>query len=94
MEGLRRFISAAIDGTLCLWDIQDGRCVDTVTSTNVHRKMEPYVISPIFEKKGNFQTYKTSRHTRQTKLFCIGDYSDFIVMDPQDLAVVYSLSSR
>ncbi|CAI4229926.1 unnamed protein product [Auanema sp. JU1783] len=75
-----RFISASADGHVCLWDIQDGRCVDSTDSIYVHRQMEAY-------------TYK-SRHVRSTKLFCIGDYADFVVMDPQDLTIVFNLSSR
>lgn len=76
-----RFISSSSDGHLCLWDIQDGRCIDSVSSLFIHRYMQPY-------------TYKSSRHTRSTRLFCIGDYSDVVVMDPQDLTVVFQLSSR
>ncbi|CAJ0597261.1 unnamed protein product [Cylicocyclus nassatus] len=76
-----RFISASCDGHLCLWDIQDGRCIDSVSTLFIHRHMQPY-------------TYKSSRHTRSTRLFCIGDYSDIVVMDPQDLTVVFLLSSR
>ncbi|KHJ90153.1 WD domain, G-beta repeat protein [Oesophagostomum dentatum] len=76
-----RVISASCDGHLCLWDIQDGRCIDAVSTLFIHRYMQPY-------------TYKSSRHTRSTRLFCIGDYSDIVVMDPQDLTVVFLLSSR
>ncbi|ETN84731.1 WD domain, G-beta repeat protein [Necator americanus] len=76
-----RFISASCDGHLCLWDVQDGRCIDSVSTLFIHRHMQPY-------------TYKSSRHTRSTRLFCIGDYSDIVVMDPQDLTVVFQLSSR
>nr|CDJ83842.1 WD40 repeat domain containing protein [Haemonchus contortus] len=76
-----RFITASSDGQLCLWDLQDGRCVDSVSSLYIHRYMQPY-------------TYKSSRHTRSTRLFCIGDYSDIVVLDPQDLTVVFQLSSR
>ncbi|KAK6034597.1 WD domain, G-beta repeat protein, partial [Cooperia oncophora] len=76
-----RFITASSDGHLCLWDVQDGRCVDSASSVFVHRYMQPY-------------TYKSSRHTRSTRLFCIGDYSDIAVVDPQDLTVVFQLSSR
>ncbi|VDM78001.1 unnamed protein product, partial [Strongylus vulgaris] len=63
---LRRFISASCDGHLCLWDIQDGRCIDSVSTLFIHRHMQPYV----------------------------RDYSDIVVMDPQDLTVVFLLSSR
>ncbi|KAK5966706.1 WD domain G-beta repeat protein [Trichostrongylus colubriformis] len=76
-----RFVTASCDGRLCLWDIQDGRCVDSISSLYIHRYMQPY-------------TYKSSRHTRSTRLFCIGDYSDIVVVDPQDLTVVFQLSSR
>ncbi|KAK6032065.1 WD domain, G-beta repeat protein [Ostertagia ostertagi] len=81
MPSSTRFITASSDGHLCLWDVQDGRCVDSVSSLFIHRYMQPY-------------TYKSSRHTRSTRLFCIGDYSDIVVLDPQDLTVVFQLSSR
>lgn len=76
-----RFVSASADGRVCLWEIQDGRCIDSTSSIAIHRYIYPY-------------TYKSSRHTRATRLFCIGDYSDIQVMDPQDLTVVFSISSR
>ncbi|CAD6188336.1 unnamed protein product [Caenorhabditis auriculariae] len=76
-----RFVSTSSDGRVCLWEIQDGRCIDFVQTIHVHRHIQPY-------------TYKTSRHTRATRLFCTGDYCDFIVMDPQDLTIVYHISSR
>ncbi|KAE9419755.1 hypothetical protein Angca_004123 [Angiostrongylus cantonensis] len=76
-----RFISASCDGHMCLWELEDGRCIDSISSTLVHRFMQTY-------------TYKSSRHTRSTRLFCVGDYSDIVVMDPNDLAVVFNLSSR
>ncbi|VDM53829.1 unnamed protein product [Angiostrongylus costaricensis] len=77
----RRFISASCDGHMCLWELEDGRCIDSISSSLVHRFMQTY-------------TYKSSRHTRSTRLFCVGDYSDIVVMDPNDLAVVFNLSSR
>lgn len=101
-----RFISSSSDGHLCLWDIQDGRCIDSVSSLFIHRYMQPYVSGATSSITGGerhwlacahgvvVQTYKSSRHTRSTRLFCIGDYSDVVVMDPQDLTVVFQLSSR
>ncbi|VDP07804.1 unnamed protein product [Heligmosomoides polygyrus] len=94
-----RFISSSSDGHLCLWDIQDGRCIDSVSSLFIHRYMQPYVSGATSSITGAcahgvvVQTYKSSRHTRSTRLFCIGDYSDVVVMDPQDLTVVFQLSS-
>ncbi|KAF1761406.1 hypothetical protein GCK72_009662 [Caenorhabditis remanei] len=76
-----RFVSASADGRVCLWEIQDGRCIDSTTSVAIHRYIYPY-------------TYKSSRHTRATRLLCIGDYSDIQVMDPQDLTVVFCIASR
>ncbi|KAJ1367707.1 hypothetical protein KIN20_028670 [Parelaphostrongylus tenuis] len=76
-----RFITASCDGHMCLWDLEDGRCLDSISTPMVHRFMQPY-------------TYKSSRHTRSTRLFCVGDYSDIVVMDPNDLTVVFNLSSR
>uniref|UniRef100_A0A1I7XSF6 WD_REPEATS_REGION domain-containing protein n=1 Tax=Heterorhabditis bacteriophora TaxID=37862 RepID=A0A1I7XSF6_HETBA len=77
----RRFISASADGQICLWDMQDGRCIDSISTIYVHRFMQSYM-------------YKSSRHTRSTRLFCVGDYSDIVVIDPQDLTVVFHLNSR
>ena len=46
------------------------------------------------EKWVLFQSYKSSRHTRATRIFAVGDYNDFTVLDPQDLTIVYHISSR
>lgn len=43
-----RFVSASLDGHLSLWDIDDGRCVDTVETTYIHRKMQTYVSFSIY----------------------------------------------
>ncbi|CAI5446025.1 unnamed protein product [Caenorhabditis angaria] len=76
-----RFVSASADGHICLWEIEDGRAIDSTTHIHVHRYIQPY-------------TYKSSRHTRATRLICIGDYCDIQVMDPQDLTLVFSIASR
>ncbi|CAB3403143.1 unnamed protein product [Caenorhabditis bovis] len=80
-RNITRFVSASADGHVCLWEIQDGRCIDSITSVQIHNYIQPY-------------TYKSSRHTRATRLLCIGDYCDIQVMDPQDLTIVFTIASR
>ncbi|CAJ0941220.1 unnamed protein product, partial [Mesorhabditis belari] len=76
-----RFISASEDGQLCLWDWLDGRCIDNVVGSHVHRQMQPL-------------SFKSSSRAQMTRLVCSGDYNDFLVLDPQDLTPVFSISSR
>ncbi|VDK17340.1 unnamed protein product [Anisakis simplex] len=75
-----RFVSASSDGQLSLWESGDGRSVDTVLSTYVHRHIVPYST-----KHGILST---------CRLYCIGEYAEVVVLDAQDLNVLFTLSSR
>ncbi|CAJ0578746.1 unnamed protein product, partial [Mesorhabditis spiculigera] len=76
-----RLISVSADGQICLWDWLDGRCIDHVNGASVHRQMEPYAS-------------KAANSAFNTRIICAGDYADFIVLDPQDLTPVFTISSR
>lgn len=38
-----RFISSSSDGQIILWDSTDGRCIDSVFTNYIHRRIAPYV---------------------------------------------------
>jgi WD40 repeat protein len=76
-----RYISCCQNGQLCLWNCIDGRCIETMKHPFVHRNIIPY-------------TYHVSSSQSLTRLFCIGDYAEVIVIDAQDLNVLFTLSSR
>uniref|UniRef100_A0A914XMN7 Uncharacterized protein n=1 Tax=Plectus sambesii TaxID=2011161 RepID=A0A914XMN7_9BILA len=76
-----RFVSTSDDGKMCLWESVDGRCIDSVTTVNVHRYIYAHPL-------------RSSAILTQLRLFCVGDYPEIIVMDPQDLTVLFTLSSR
>ncbi|MFH4974008.1 hypothetical protein AB6A40_000717 [Gnathostoma spinigerum] len=75
-----RFVSASSDGQLNLWDSTDGRSVDSVLSPYIHRSITPYCV------------HGSSPYS--CRLYCIGDYAEIIVLDPQDLNTLFTLSSR
>uniref|UniRef100_A0A9J2PMT9 Uncharacterized protein n=1 Tax=Ascaris lumbricoides TaxID=6252 RepID=A0A9J2PMT9_ASCLU len=75
-----RFVSASGDGQLSLWESGDGRSVDTVLSSYVHRHIVPYCT-------------RCGSHNL-CRLYCVGEYAEVIVLDPQDLNVLFTLSSR
>lgn len=37
---------------------------------------------------------KVGTHHSQTLLFCVGDYAEIVVMDSQDLNILFNLTSR
>uniref|UniRef100_A0A1I7VUE0 WD repeat-containing protein 7 n=1 Tax=Loa loa TaxID=7209 RepID=A0A1I7VUE0_LOALO len=79
-RNLTRFVSASADGQLTLWDSADGRCIDNTFMAHVHRQIIPYrTIS------GSFSL---------CALYCIGDYAEVVVIDPQDMNILFTLSSR
>jgi len=76
-----RYVSCCQSGQICIWNSVDGRCIEAMKHPFVHRKIIPY-------------TYQVSTSTYLTRLFCVGDYAEVIVMDAQDLNILFSLSSR
>ncbi|VDM47021.1 unnamed protein product [Toxocara canis] len=75
-----RFVSASSDGQLSVWESGDGRSVDTVLSTYVHRQITPFCT-------------RSGAHNL-CRLYCVGEYAEVIVLDPQDLNILFTLSSR
>ncbi|KAI6240020.1 hypothetical protein M3Y99_00485600 [Aphelenchoides fujianensis] len=78
---LLKYVTCAADGQICLWDCVGGRAVDSTVQQYVHRMVVPY-------------TNSLSDHHSQTRLFCIGDYADVIVLDAQDLNILYFFRSQ
>uniref|UniRef100_A0A7E4VMZ0 WD_REPEATS_REGION domain-containing protein n=1 Tax=Panagrellus redivivus TaxID=6233 RepID=A0A7E4VMZ0_PANRE len=76
-----RYISCCQKGKLCVWNSVDGRCVESAKHPFVHRKIIPY-------------SYQVTPTQSLTRLFCIGDYAEVLVIDAQDLNVLFNLTSR
>jgi WD40 repeat protein len=76
-----RYVTCSEDGQMCLWDSVDGRAVESVRHQYVHRKVIPHRL-------------RISSHHYQTRLLCVGDYAEILVVDGQDLNVLFNLSSR
>uniref|UniRef100_A0AC34RE37 Uncharacterized protein n=2 Tax=Panagrolaimus sp. JU765 TaxID=591449 RepID=A0AC34RE37_9BILA len=76
-----RYISCCQKRQICVWNSIDGRCVESMKHPFVHRKIIPY-------------TYQVSATQSLTRLFCVGDYAEVIVIDAYDLNVLFTLSSR
>ncbi|KAM3722833.1 WD repeat-containing protein [Dirofilaria immitis] len=79
-RNLTRFVSASEDGQLTLWDSADGRSIDNTFMTHIHRQIIPHRI--------------TSGSISLCGLYCIGDYAEVMVIDPQDMSILFTLSSR
>uniref|UniRef100_A0A915Q1S3 Anaphase-promoting complex subunit 4 WD40 domain-containing protein n=1 Tax=Setaria digitata TaxID=48799 RepID=A0A915Q1S3_9BILA len=75
-----RFVSASADGQLTLWDSTDGRCIDSNFMAHVHRHIVPY--------------RSTTGCFSLCRLYCIGDYAEVVVIDPQDMNILFTLNSR
>lgn len=83
-----------------LWEINEKKCIENIKMPNtVHKNI--YVISlyhiltlikwydkiVVFEKSSKV-------NGKYTRLFCIGNYTDVLVMDPIALDILYTLISR
>uniref|UniRef100_A0A0N4ZTC2 WD_REPEATS_REGION domain-containing protein n=1 Tax=Parastrongyloides trichosuri TaxID=131310 RepID=A0A0N4ZTC2_PARTI len=75
----KRFVSTSTTGEMCLWDSEEGRCIDNICNpAYIHRKIIPHDM----------------QHQKSTRLFCCGDYAEIVIMDPNDLSIIFSLTSR
>ncbi|UYV71208.1 WDR7 [Cordylochernes scorpioides] len=72
------FVSSSEAGEMCLWDLTDGRCLESKKLAYVHTSIQAY------------QLYGTS----EVLLFCNGYYAEILVMDPRTLEIRFSLTSR
>ncbi|VDN07727.1 unnamed protein product [Thelazia callipaeda] len=79
-ENLTRFVSASADGQLTLWDGVDGRSIDSIFTTYIHRRIMLHR-----NTSDSFNIYN---------LYCMGDYSEIVVINPQDMIILFTLSSR
>nr|CTP81986.1 BMA-RBC-2 [Brugia malayi] len=79
-RNLTRFVSASADGQLTLWDSADGRSIDSTFMAHVHRQIVPY--------------RTTNGSLSLCGLYCIGDYAEVVVIDPQDMNILFTLNSR
>ncbi|VDP14894.1 unnamed protein product [Onchocerca flexuosa] len=79
-SNLTRFVSASADGQLTLWDSSDGRSIDNTFMSHIHRRIVPHRTT-----NGSFS---------MCGLYCIGDYAEVVVIDTQDLNILFTLNSR
>uniref|UniRef100_A0A914PXQ0 Uncharacterized protein n=1 Tax=Panagrolaimus davidi TaxID=227884 RepID=A0A914PXQ0_9BILA len=76
-----KYISCCRKGQICLWDSSDGSCIESVKHPLIHRKIIPY-------------TFQISSTQTSSQLYCIGDYADIVVIDPNDLNILFTFNSR
>ena len=63
---------------MCTWDMTDGRCIESVKLQYVHTKIQPY------------QTVGQE----EPRLFCNGFYAEILIISPQTLEILFTLTSR
>jgi WD repeat-containing protein 7 len=61
-----------------LWEINEKKCIEHIKMTNTIHK----------------NIYSSKVSGKATRLFCIGNYTDVLVMDPLSLDILYTLVSR
>lgn len=63
---------------MCLWDLMDGKCMETVKLPQVHTSLQAYQMSGC----------------EDIRLICNGYYAEILIMDPFSLEVLFSLTSK
>uniref|UniRef100_A0AC34GAE3 Uncharacterized protein n=1 Tax=Panagrolaimus sp. ES5 TaxID=591445 RepID=A0AC34GAE3_9BILA len=76
-----KYVSSCRKGYLRLWDSTDGSSIEAVQHPFIHHKIIPY-------------TFQDSSTHSISHLYCIGDYPDIVVIDANDLNILFTLSSR
>uniref|UniRef100_A0A914YHK6 Uncharacterized protein n=1 Tax=Panagrolaimus superbus TaxID=310955 RepID=A0A914YHK6_9BILA len=76
-----KYVSCCRKGYIRLWDSIDGTCIEAIQHPFVHRKIIPY-------------TFQASSTHSTSYLYCIGDYADVVVIDGNDLNILFTLNSR
>ncbi|XP_042906902.1 WD repeat-containing protein 7 isoform X2 [Parasteatoda tepidariorum] len=71
-------VSSSEAGEMSLWDVTDGRCLESVKLQYIHTAIHSYHVS-----KSN-----------DVRLFCNGYYAEILVMDVLTLDILFTLSSR
>eukprot|EP00794_Sanderia_malayensis_P009425 gene9425-10411_t len=73
-------ISLAANGEICLWDIEDGLCLQMKVIPGNHKKLHSVQVT-----KGS---------VREWRILLYGLYSDIYVLDTSSLEVLYTLKSK
>jgi WD repeat-containing protein 7 len=71
-------VSSSENGEMKLWEINQKKCVENIKMSNTIHK----------------NIYSSKVNGKYTRLFCIGNYTDVLVMDPISLDILYTLVSR
>lgn len=71
-------VSSSESGEMCLWDLVDGKCMETVKIPQVHTNLQAYQMSGCDD----------------IRLFCNGYYVEILIMDPFSLEILFSLTSK
>ena len=71
-------VSSSENGEMKLWEINQKKCVENIKMSNTVHK----------------HIYSSKVNGKYTRLFCIGNYTDVLVMDPISLDILYTLVSR
>uniref|UniRef100_A0A3Q2FMN5 WD repeat domain 7 n=1 Tax=Cyprinodon variegatus TaxID=28743 RepID=A0A3Q2FMN5_CYPVA len=73
-------VSASESGEMCLWDVNDGRCIEFTKLACAHTGIQFYQFTIGTQKEG--------------RLLCNGHYPEILVVDATSLEVLYSLVSK
>lgn len=71
-------VSSSECGEMCLWDLTDGKCMESVKLPQVHTNLQSYHMSG----------------TEDVRLFCNGYYAEILIMNSFSLEILFSLSSK
>ncbi|CAF0723235.1 unnamed protein product [Brachionus calyciflorus] len=71
-------VSSSENGEMKLWEINEKKCIENIKMSNTIHK----------------HIYSSKLSGRYTRLFCIGNYTDVLVIDPISLDILYTLVSR
>lgn len=71
-------VSASENGELCLWDLSDGKCIESSKLPQVHTSLQAYHMAG----------------SDDIRLFCNGYYTEILIIDPFSLEILFTLSSK
>ncbi|XP_031568351.1 WD repeat-containing protein 7-like [Actinia tenebrosa] len=72
-------VSAAENGELCLWDTDDGLCIQTNIINGIHVSLHSFQVQ--------------SGNSKEWRIVCHGSYPEIYVLDAVSLEVLYTLRS-
>ncbi|CAE1170138.1 WD repeat-containing protein 7 [Acanthosepion pharaonis] len=77
-QGYPYVVSSSENGEMCLWDISDGRCLESSRLPIVHTRIQPYRFN----------------NSNDIHLVCNGYYPEIHIMDPFGFEILFSLHSK